>query len=48
MLLRRFRFDALPSGGLLNLRGRVMGKLRDQARADIEREKATAEQALGR
>lgn len=48
LLLRRFRFDALPSGGLLNLRGRVIGKLRDQARADLEREKATAERAMGR
>lgn len=43
LLLRRFRFDDLPSGGLINLRGRVIGKLRDQARADLEREKARAE-----
>ncbi len=48
LLLRRFRFDALPSGGLLNLRGRVIGKLRDQARADLERQQAMAEQASGR
>ena len=37
VLLRRFRFDDLPSGGLINIRGKVIGKLRDQARADLER-----------
>ncbi|MGH7676015.1 MAG: hypothetical protein ACREMV_12155, partial [Gemmatimonadales bacterium] len=48
VLLRRFRFDNLPSGGLVNLRGRVTGKLRDQARADLEREQMRAEHASGR
>ena len=47
ILLRRWRFDDLP-GGVFNIRGKVIGKLRDQMRADLEREKATAEQALGR
>ena len=46
MMLRRSRFDDLPTG-LFNIRGKVIGKLRDQMRADLEREKATAEQALG-
>ena len=46
ILLRRLRFDNLP-GGLLNIRGKVIGKLRDQMRADLEREKATSERALG-
>ncbi len=45
--LRRFRFDDLPSG-VFNIRGKVIGKLRDQMRADLEREKAASEQALGR
>jgi hypothetical protein len=41
--MRRFRFDDLPSGGLMNIRGKVVGKLRDKTRADLEREKATSE-----
>ena len=44
IVLRRFRFDNLPSGGLLNIRGKVVGSLRDQMLADLTREKATAEQ----
>ena len=43
LVLRRFRFDNLPSGGLLNIRGRVIGSLEDQMVADLAREKATAE-----
>jgi hypothetical protein len=43
VLLRRSRFDDLPTG-LFNIRGKVIGKLRDQMRADLDREKATAEQ----
>jgi len=46
VLLRRSRFDDLPTG-LFNIRGKVVGKLRDQMRADLDREKATAE-ALGK
>lgn len=44
LLLRRFRFDDMPSGGIINIRGKVVGKLRDQARADLEREGRTARQ----
>ena len=40
--LRRYRFDNLPTGGLLNLRGRVVGSLQDKMLADLKREKATA------
>jgi hypothetical protein len=29
----------MPSGGLINIRGKVVGKLRDQARLDLERER---------
>ena len=46
VLLRRSRFDDLPTG-LFNIRGKVIGKLRDQMRTDLEREKTTAE-ALGK
>ncbi len=46
ILLRRSRFDDLPTG-LFNIRGKVIGKLRDQMRADLDREKATAE-AVGK
>ena len=47
VLLRRFRFDDLPSGGIINIRGKVVGKLRDQLRADLEQQKAASEKALG-
>jgi len=46
VLLRRSRFDDLPTG-LFNIRGKVIGKLRDQMRTDLERAKTTAE-ALGK
>ena len=41
--IRRFRFDHLPSGGLLNLRGKAVGGLRDRMRSDLEHEKAATE-----
>ena len=43
LVLRRFRFDNLPSGGLLNIRGKVIGSLRDQMLADLVRDKTAAE-----
>jgi hypothetical protein len=43
IVLRRFRFDNLPSGGLLNIRGKVVGSLRDQMLADLTREKTAVE-----
>lgn len=42
ILLRRSRFDDLPTG-LFNIRGKVIAKLRDQMRAELDRERATAE-----
>ena len=42
VVLRRYRFDNLPSGGLLNIRGRVVGSLREQLRSDLERHRAAA------
>jgi hypothetical protein len=48
IVLRRFRFDNLPSGGLLNIRGKVIGSLRDQMLADLAREKAAAEASMSR
>jgi hypothetical protein len=48
LALRRYRFDNLPSGGLINIRGRAIGALRDQMLADLRRQKATAERAVGR
>lgn len=44
--LRRFRFDQLQSGGVLNIRGHVVGKLRDQMRIDLERQKTVTETAF--
>ena len=43
--VRRYRFDALPSGGFLNLRGRVRGRLADAVRADLEQQRRAAEDA---
>ena len=40
---RRFRFDNLPKGGILNIRGRVVSGLRDQLDDDLRREKSVAE-----
>jgi hypothetical protein len=37
LILRRYRFDNLPSGGLLNIRGRVVGKLREAMQAELAR-----------
>ncbi len=37
LVLRRYRFDNMPSGGLLNIRGRAVGALRDQLLADLRR-----------
>jgi hypothetical protein len=41
--IRRYRFDHLPSGGLLNIRGRVTGGLRDNVAADLKRLKRDIE-----
>ncbi|HJU91162.1 MAG TPA: hypothetical protein VJ672_17375 [Gemmatimonadaceae bacterium] len=43
LVLRRYRFDNLPSGGLINIRGRVVGKLRDAMHAELVRAKRDAE-----
>ncbi len=40
---RRFRFDNLPRGGILNIRGRAVNGLRDQLRTDLSREKQASE-----
>jgi hypothetical protein len=37
LVLRRYRFDNMPSGGLINIRGRAIGALRDQLLADMRR-----------
>ena len=41
LVLRRYRFDNMPSGGLINIRGRAIGALRDQLLADLRRQKNT-------
>ena len=40
LVLRRFRFDNLP-GGILNIRGRAIGALRDQLALDLRRQQTT-------
>jgi hypothetical protein len=37
LAVRRYRFDHMPSGGLLNIRGRVANGLRDGVLADLKR-----------
>jgi hypothetical protein len=46
LVLRRSRFDDLPSGPVVSIRSKVVGKLRDQLRVDLERQKLMSEQAL--
>jgi hypothetical protein len=41
--VRRYRFDHLPSGGLLNIRGRVASGLRENVLADLRRLKRDGE-----
>lgn len=41
LVLRRFRFDNLP-GGILNIRGKAIGALRDQLTVDLRRQQASA------
>jgi hypothetical protein len=36
MVVQRMRFDHLPSGGLLNIKGRVTGKMHDALRAELQ------------
>ena len=43
IVLRRYRFDNLPSGGLLNIKGRVLNSLRDKMAVDLAREKSAVE-----
>lgn len=43
--VRRYRFDHLPNGGLLNIRGRVLNALRDNVVADLKRLKRESEAA---
>ncbi len=45
VILRRWHFDDLPSGGLMNARGRVTGKLRDQTIALLRGTKTKSEGA---
>jgi len=42
LVLRRYRFDNLP-GGILNIRGRAIGALRDQLTLDLRRQQTTGQ-----
>ena len=46
VLLRRLHFDDLPSGGLVNVRGKVIGKMRDRTMAFLRDTKKASEQAF--
>lgn len=43
VVIRRFRFDRMPSIGMINLKGKVAGKLKDQMVADLQNEKRKSE-----
>jgi len=43
--LRRLHFDELPSGGLLDVRGKVIGKVREATRTNLLNAKTTNERA---
>ncbi|MBC7842811.1 MAG: hypothetical protein H7099_10880 [Gemmatimonadaceae bacterium] len=45
---RRFRFDNLPRGGILNIRGRAVNGIRDQLLSDLQREKVAGDQIRAR
>ena len=42
--IRRFRFDRMPSIGMISLKGKVAGKMKDQVGADLANEKRVSEQ----
>lgn len=43
MVVQRMRFDHLPSGGLLNIRGRVTSKMHEALKAELQQRKAALE-----
>jgi len=45
VILRRLHFDELPSGGLINVRGKVIGKLRGAMRTSLGDAKTVSERA---
>lgn len=47
VVLRRSKFDDLPSGGLFNIRGKAVKKLRDALRTTLAATRAELEQAYG-
>ena len=48
IVLSRLHFDNLPSGGFINIRHRVSGKLKDRIAASLGVAKASSEQAYAR
>jgi hypothetical protein len=48
VVLSRLHFDNLPSGGLINIRHKVSGKLKDRIAASLGVAKASSEQAYAR
>ena len=43
IVVQRMRFDHLPSGGLLNIRGRVIGKMNEALAAELRQRKSALE-----
>lgn len=47
LFLRRLHFDELPSGGIPNVRGRVISKLSEQTKTSLGDAKVAGERAYG-
>jgi len=47
LLIRRLHFDDLPSGGLINIRGKVVSRFRDLTLTFLKYSKASSERAFG-
>ncbi len=45
VVLRRLHFDDLPSGGLIDVRGKVIGKLRERTASVLSDAKTRSEEA---
>ena len=48
LVLRRYRFDSMPNSRFIDMRGRVVGGLRDVLLADLMREKTATEKGNAR
>ena len=48
VVIRRFRFDRMPNIGMISLKGKVAGKLKDALTADLINQKTTSDKRVRR